>query len=94
MKTLESCKGVLCGAGFELPSEALFLNKKLFVIPIKKQLEQEYNAKALELMGIPTSEDLDYEKIESWVKNDAHIKVDYPDNTEEIIRKIINLKTV
>jgi uncharacterized protein (TIGR00661 family) len=94
LKTLESCKGVLCGAGFELPSEALFLNKKLFVIPIKKQLEQEYNAKALELMGIPTSEDLDYEKIESWVKNDAHIKVDYPDNTEEIIRKIINLKTV
>lgn len=93
LKTLESCKGVLCGAGFELPSEALFLNKKLFVIPIKKQLEQEYNAKALELMGVPTSENLDGGKIESWVKSNKRTTVDYPDNTEKIIQEIIELQS-
>ncbi|MFV0230261.1 glycosyl transferase [Empedobacter falsenii] len=35
-KALENCKGVLCGAGFELPAESIYLKKKLFVIPIQK----------------------------------------------------------
>ena len=35
-------KGILCGAGFETPAEALFLKKKLMVIPMKGQYEQLY----------------------------------------------------
>jgi len=88
---LESCKGVLCGAGFELPSEALFLKKKLFVIPIKLQLEQEYNAKSLELLGVAVSSKLDKNKIKNWVHSEQNIKVDYPDESEEIIKRILNL---
>jgi hypothetical protein len=37
----------LCNAGFETPAEALFMDKKLFVIPIHNQYEQECNACAL-----------------------------------------------
>lgn len=34
IKSLASCSGIICGAGFETPSEALFLKKKLLVIPM------------------------------------------------------------
>lgn len=48
---LLECEGVITGAGFELPSEAIVLGKKLLVRPLLGQLEQESNAKALSLMG-------------------------------------------
>ena len=50
--SLVSSKGILCGAGFEAPAEALFLKKKLLVIPMKTQFEQKCNAKALKKMGV------------------------------------------
>src|SRR5690606_36108363 len=42
--SMASSAGVLCGAGFETPAEALFMNKKLLVIPMKNQYEQHLNA--------------------------------------------------
>lgn len=48
---LLECEGVITGAGFELPSEAIVLGKKLLVRPLLAQLEQESNAKALKMMG-------------------------------------------
>src|SRR5690606_14148250 len=47
IKSMASSEGVLCGAGFETPAEALFLKKKLLVIPMKNQYEQHLNAAAL-----------------------------------------------
>ena len=47
LKYFEGCDGILCNAGFETPAEALFMDKKLFVIPIHNQYEQECNACAL-----------------------------------------------
>ncbi len=44
---------MLCGAGFETPAEALFLGKKLMVIPMKGQYEQHINAASLKELGIP-----------------------------------------
>ena len=41
VKSLSTCSGVICGAGFETPAEALFLKKKLLVIPMKGQFEQQ-----------------------------------------------------
>jgi uncharacterized protein (TIGR00661 family) len=92
LKQLASCKGVLCNAGFELPSEALFLKKKLFAIPIQFQLEQEYNAKALELMNVDTSKKIEPELIKNWIKSDKFISVDYPDEAEEIIVQILKTR--
>lgn len=72
-------------AGFETPAEALFLDKKLFVIPIHNQYEQECNAAALDLLGIPNSKTLRKEEIEKWVNSRQHLRVNYPDNIEDIL---------
>lgn len=85
LKAFENCEGILCNAGFESPAEALFMDKKLFVIPIHNQYEQECNACALDKMGIPNSKILDPEEIKSWVNADQHLKVDYPDDIEQIL---------
>src|SRR5207244_668272 len=52
-KSLISCKAIITGAGFETPAEALYLGKKLLVIPIRGQYEQFCNAAALQKMGVP-----------------------------------------
>lgn len=48
---LADCSTVVTGAGFELPSEALVLGKRLAVRPLQAQFEQESNAYALSLMN-------------------------------------------
>lgn len=85
LKYFEGCEGVLCNAGFESPAEALFLGKKLFVIPIHNQYEQECNACALDKMGIPNSKVLNLQEIMEWVASDHHLDVDYPDDIENIL---------
>lgn len=85
LKYFENCEGILCNAGFETPAEALFMDKKLFVIPIHNQYEQECNAFALEKMGFPTSKILNAEEIKNWVNSEQYFKVDYPNNIEEIL---------
>lgn len=85
LKAFENCEGILCNSGFETPAEALFLKKKLFVIPIKNQYEQECNCVALEKMGVDSSRDFNMRKIQEWIDSEKRIEVDYEDKTEEII---------
>jgi len=85
-------KGVFCGAGFETPAEALFLNKKLMVIPMKGQYEQQCNAAALELMGVPVIKNLkkkQFDRIAQWLESDEKVIVNYTDQTRKIIRKVL-----
>jgi uncharacterized protein (TIGR00661 family) len=89
LESLATCKGVLCGAGFELPSEALFLKKKLFVIPLKGQLEQHYNAKALEDLGVPVSYDLDFNMIDIWIKSSQDIQLNFNFDLDYNLRFIL-----
>ena len=51
-ESLVNCHGIITGAGFETPAEALYLGKKLMVIPVKDHYEQQCNAAALQQMGI------------------------------------------
>ena len=44
--------GVICGAGFETPAEAMYLKKKLLVVPMKGQYEQACNAESLKELGV------------------------------------------
>ncbi len=93
LKSLASSTGVLCGAGFETPAEALFLQKKLMVIPMKTQYEQQCNAAALKKMGVTVIKNLKtkrFNKIESWLNKKNKVNIDYPDNTEEIIDTILD----
>ncbi len=58
-KSLINCSAIITGAGFETPAEALYLGKKLLVIPIRGQYEQFCNAAALAKMGVPVLKTLD-----------------------------------
>src|ERR1700761_4444810 len=58
-KSLINCSAILTGAGFETPAEALYMGKKLLVIPIRGQYEQFCNAAALAKMGVPVLNTLD-----------------------------------
>lgn len=92
LQSMAESKGVLCGAGFETPAEALFLKKKLAVIPMKSQYEQQCNAAALKEMGVTVIKSLKskhHDKIADWLLNRKIVKVNYPNKTEEIIKSII-----
>lgn len=93
LKSMASCAGVFCGAGFETPSEALYLKKKLLVVPMENQYEQHCNAAALELLGVTVLKKLKKKQlphIKEWLKDDKVVDVHFPDLTEEIIVKLIN----
>tara|TARA_R110002072_G_scaffold22582_18_gene79133 strand:- start:1138 stop:2196 length:1059 start_codon:yes stop_codon:yes gene_type:complete len=92
VESLTKCEGILCSAGFETPAEALYLGKKLFTIPIKNQYEQYCNAAALESIGVGVSYSLNSQTIETikdWARDSEPLKINYPNQTKEIIRREI-----
>ena len=93
IRSMANSEGVLCGAGFETPAEALFLKKKLLVIPMKNQYEQQLNAAALKEMGVPVIKNLKdrYDLvINSWIESRKIVEVNYPDITQQVIDLIID----
>ncbi|UTA48473.1 glycosyltransferase [Simiduia sp. 21SJ11W-1] len=77
---LARAEGVVCGAGFELPSEALHLGKKLLVQPLQGQFEQCSNARALELLErAQVMRDLNPEALRRFFNASPVAPVHYPD---------------
>ena len=92
LNSLARSAGVLCGAGFETPAEALFLGKKLLVVPMKNQYEQACNAAALAQMGIPVVKSLrdkHLDPVADWISRGQAVPVNYPDHTADIIGQLI-----
>lgn len=90
-KSVLSCTGLISTAGFEGPAEAIFMGKKLCVIPMKKQYEQYCNAAYLKSMGVKV---LDHftnssEELNEWVQNSTALQIDFPDITRELLENII-----
>ena len=84
--------GVICGAGFETPAEALYLKKKLLVVTMKKQYEQACNAESLKQLGVIVLSSFNKKMVPSilqWIESDTIINVDFPDRTQFIIDEII-----
>ncbi|CAH0526822.1 MJ1255/VC2487 family glycosyltransferase [Vibrio hippocampi] len=82
---LHRCGGVIANGGFELPSEALSLGKKLLVKPLDGQFEQLSNAATLESLGLGHSMDfLDASAIRKWLDENQAERVFYPDVAGEI----------
>lgn len=77
-QSLISCHGIITGGGFETPSEALYLGKKILSIPIRSHYEQECNAAALKKLGVPVvyevGDDFDL-IIENWLE----MPIKYPE---------------
>lgn len=90
--SMASSTGVLCGAGFETPAEALFMGKKLMVIPMKYQYEQYCNAAALKKMRISVIKNLkekNWPVISDWLQKGSVTRIDFPDITEQIVEEIL-----
>ncbi|WNB17448.1 glycosyltransferase family protein [Marivirga arenosa] len=93
LKSLESSLGLICGAGFEGPAEALFLKKKLLVIPMMSQYEQKCNAAALEEMGVSVLKKLSLKyisDIENFILQQDYFSINYENETEDILVSILH----
>ncbi len=86
-----SSTGLICTAGFEGPAEAIFMGKKLCVIPMKKQYEQYCNAAFLKSMGIKVLDSFSkgVPDLIDWVQNSATLEIKFPDLTREILEEIL-----
>ena len=95
LKSMASSNGVLCGAGFETPSEALFLKKPLLVVPMKGQFEQQCNSAALAQMGVTTMPEFgphSVDKLRAWLQESHTIDVDYPDESRDVVKQALGFQ--
>jgi uncharacterized protein (TIGR00661 family) len=93
LESMASSSGVFCAAGFGTTTEALFLRKKLCVIPMKGQFEQQCNAVALAEMGItvlPSLKRKHLPRLTDWLQEASKIRVNYPDNADAMVSGIIH----
>ena len=91
-ESIGSCAGIISGGGFSATAEALYLGKKLMVIPLSNHFEQQHNAEMLQQMGVTKVDVIDEnfsEQIREWIKNGKTVKKEYTDVVPEIVQGII-----
>ncbi len=86
-----SCTGLICTAGFEGPAEAIYMGKKLCVIPMKKQYEQYCNAAYLKSLGIKVLDHFSDSApvLIDWIANCKPLEIKFPDITRNILKDIL-----
>jgi uncharacterized protein (TIGR00661 family) len=92
IESMAAASGVLCGAGFEGPAEAMYLGKKLLVVPMQAQYEQQCNAVAAADMGAAVVSKLgpdSNDTIRQWLDTGKPIQVHYPDMTSQIVADVV-----
>ena len=82
-----NCEGVITSGGFETPSEALLLKKRIMSIPIRGQYEQLCNAEALKQMGVFVG--IDITDIKNFFNNNNIIDYKWMDPMPNIIQTIL-----
>lgn len=93
-QSMAAAAGVLCGAGFETPAEALHLGIPLLVIPMQGHYEQACNAAALENLGagvIWKTSELTAENIRAWIDRRESIQMDYPPVIKPALERVMEL---
>jgi uncharacterized protein (TIGR00661 family) len=96
-ESFTSCEGILCGAGFETPAEALHMHKKVLVVPMKQQYEQHCNAAGAAELGVPVIKSLKKKhihKVDNWLNMNQEIEIDYKDDTIKIIDKVLSMADI
>lgn len=87
---LYACHGVIANGGFELPSEALTLGKKLLLKPLDGQFEQMSNVATLESLGLASSmQRLDPSMVRDWLDDEPAERVTYPNVAESIANWVV-----
>jgi len=91
-QSMINATGIITGAGFETPAEALYMNKKLLCVPIKGQYEQLCNAAALNNFGVPilTSLTTDFiSQVNNWLSGAPQTKLNLSFDTTTIVEKLM-----
>lgn len=91
--SLLNCHGLITGGGFETPSEALYLGKRLMSIPIKNHYEQQCNAAALRKLGVTVLDGADDNfpaKIVEWLQKPAPGQVVKANNIPETLQMLVD----
>lgn len=99
LESLESSWGVLTSGGFETCAEAMYLDKRLMVMPIRNQYEQLCNAAALQQMGIPVLGDLGVTPasratISEWLRSAEVVRLEEHADVESIVDRVLQAETV
>jgi uncharacterized protein (TIGR00661 family) len=84
--------GLLTGGGFEGPSEALFLGKKVMMIPMKNQFEQQCNAEAARQMGVPVLHHLDgnfVPALHRWIAEPFDVQTSFGNETKDVVNNLV-----
>lgn len=90
---LHQCRGVISNGGFELPSEALTLGKKLLLKALTGQFEQESNVATLEVLGLAQSMDfLNPSVLRSWLDEPQADHITYPDVAAHLVEWLLQGK--
>ncbi len=91
-ESLVNSHGIITGAGFETPAEALYLGKKVLTIPVKGQYEQLCNAEALKEFNVTIIEELNHSFLShfrSWMNKNDQKELIITKSTKEIIRTVV-----
>ncbi len=94
-KDISQAKAIITNAGFTVISEALYLKKPIFCLPIKNQFEQMLNGKFVEMLGAGVSYiKYDENKLKQFFENidlyKKNLESYEPGKQEEILEKIEN----
>jgi len=90
-ESMINSSGVITGAGFEAPAEAMHLKKKLLVIPIRGQYEQLCNAAALERMGVTVLDKMDGSfagVFDRWMQGNKQKAVEYSNIAPQVVNHL------
>jgi len=92
-RDISSAKAIITNGGFTVISEALYLKKPIFCLPIHHQFEQILNGRFVEGLGDGVSYlEFDESKIKDFLKNlkkyKENLKVYNPGNQEETLKTI------
>lgn len=91
-QSLSACDGIITAGGFESVAEAMYLQKKVMIIPMLHQYEQQCNAVAAGILGNTVLDKIDehfYAHLEKWLNHGKAVAVNYPDQTGLIIEHIV-----
>nr|MBK9650841.1 glycosyl transferase [Bacteroidota bacterium] len=94
LKSFATGNGLITNAGFGATTEALYLGKKLLVIPMKNQYEQQCNAAMLKRMGVTVLKNFKKKRlpeIDTWLNSNKIINVNYTDNAQIIAHTLLEL---
>jgi uncharacterized protein (TIGR00661 family) len=92
-QSLIHCSGIITGAGFETPAEALYLGKKLMVVPIRGQYEQSCNAAALAQMGVTVVNHIDNNfnhHIINWLHSSKRISLGISHSADAVVQHLMH----